>query len=54
MPVDEHAFGMREPSGRHALGKCLGSLAREAGERVLGEVAWHRNSRKQLWRPSIS
>src|ERR1700682_1394539 len=42
--VDEYAFGMSEPSGLHALGESFGSLAREASECVLREVAWHRNS----------
>src|SRR5258708_38383097 len=42
--VDEDAFGMSEPSSLHALGESFGSLAREASERVLREVAWHRNS----------
>jgi len=28
----------------HALGKGFSSLACKAGERVLGKVAWHRNS----------
>jgi len=28
----------------HALRESLGALASEAGKRVLGKVAWHRNS----------
>ena len=42
--IDEDAFGMSEPSGLHALSESFGSLAREASERVLREVAWYRNS----------
>src|SRR5712691_207416 len=42
--VHEDAFRMSGPARLHALGKSFGSLAGEASERVLGEVAWHRNS----------
>jgi hypothetical protein len=42
--VDENTLGACEPAGLHALRENFGSLAGEAGERVLGKVAWHRNS----------
>jgi hypothetical protein len=42
--VDEYALRAREPAGLHSLGKSFGSLAGETSERVLREVAWHRNS----------
>ena len=46
--VDEDMLGAREPAGLHALRERFGSLASEAGEGVLGEVAWHRNSWKRF------
>ena len=46
--VDEDALGAREPASLHALRESLGSLASEASECVLGEVAWHRNSWKRF------
>jgi hypothetical protein len=42
--VDKDTFSVSVPSGLHAMGKSFGSLAREASECVLREVAWHRNS----------
>jgi hypothetical protein len=42
--VDEDALGAREPAGLHALRESFGSLASEASEGVLGEVAWHGSS----------
>src|SRR5712664_2636625 len=42
--IDEDTLRAREPASLHALGKSFGSLAGEASERVLGEIAWHRNS----------
>jgi hypothetical protein len=42
--IDEHTLRAREPAGLHALGESFGSLACEASERVLREIAWHRNS----------
>jgi hypothetical protein len=42
--VDEDALGAGGAAGLHALGEGFGTLAGEAGESVLGEVAWHGNS----------
>jgi hypothetical protein len=42
--VDEDTFGAGGAPGMHALGKSFSALAGEAGERVLGKVAWHQNS----------
>jgi hypothetical protein len=42
--VDEDALGAGGAAGLHALGKRFRTLAGEASEGVLGEVAWHRNS----------
>jgi len=52
--VDEDTLRACESAGLHALGKSFGSLARKASKRVLGEVAWHWNSREQFETPSIS
>ena len=43
--IDENPLGAGGAAGLHALRKGFGALAGEAGKRVLGEVAWHRNSR---------
>jgi len=51
--VDEHAFGARRAAGLHALRERFGTLAREAGKRVLREVAWHRGSSKERRDASI-
>jgi hypothetical protein len=42
--VDEDALGASGTTGLHALGKSFSTLAGEAGESVLGKVAWHGNS----------
>src|SRR6267378_3345040 len=42
--VDKHALRTSEPAGLHALRKSFSSLAREAGKRVLCEIAWHKCS----------
>jgi len=42
--VDQDALRAGEAAGLHALRESFGSLASEASECVLGEVAWHRNS----------
>jgi len=39
--IHEHAFSVSEPTGLHALRKSFSSLACEASECVLREVAWH-------------
>jgi hypothetical protein len=46
--VDEDTLRARESTGSHALGEGFSSLACEASERVLGEIAWHRNSWEQF------
>jgi hypothetical protein len=42
--VDQNALSARGPAGLHALCERFRSLPREASERVLRKVAWHRNS----------
>src|SRR5258708_4143682 len=42
--VDEDALRTSESAGLHALRKCFSPLPREAGKRVLCEIAWHKCS----------
>ena len=42
--VDENVLGASGAAGLHSLRESFSALAREAGQRVLCKVAWHRNS----------
>ena len=42
--VDEDTLGASSAASLHALRESFGALAREAGERVLREIARHRGS----------
>src|SRR6267143_832473 len=46
--VEENALGASGAAGLHSLCESFSPLPREAGQRVLGKVAWHRNSWKRM------
>src|SRR5712691_7867549 len=46
--VDENTLGASGAASLHALRENFGALAREAGERVLREIAGHRNSSMKM------
>ena len=46
--IDENALGASSAAGLHSLCESFSPLAGEAGQRVLGEVAWHGNSQNSV------